>query len=81
MGNEIGVTNEKEIQINYGDFYIAKNETRNTWYARHWDEELYQDDIIIDISSLKEEPIELFDGFILDINEFKEIERIVTNII
>lgn len=71
------ITNEREIQINYGDFYIAKNETHNTWYAHHEDEELYQDDIIIDIEALKEEPIELFDGFILDINEFKEIENLL----
>jgi len=72
---------ENEIQISYGDFYIAHNQTESIWYAHHQNEELYQEDIIIDIESLKEEPIELFDGFILDINEFKEIEGITTNIV
>lgn len=75
------IANSKEIHINYGDFYIAHRLEDDVWYARHWDEEKYEDDIIVDIEALKEEPIELFDGFILDIQEFKEIEGIVTNII
>ncbi len=75
------IVNSKEIHINYGDFYLGYNQTENYWYARHWDEEKYEDDIIVDIESLKEEPVELFDGFILDVQEFKEIEGLVEGVI
>lgn len=43
-----------------------------------WNKSLYEDEIIIDI---REEPIELFDGFILDIHEFKKIEGLKGGII
>lgn len=75
------ITNEQEFRINYEDFYVAYNKTQNIWYAHHYNEELYEDDIIVDIKSLQEEPIELFDGFLLDIQEFKEIEGLKNTII
>ena len=66
------ITNETEVHIKYKNFYIAHNKTHNTWVASHEDEELYEDDIIIDIPF--EEPLELFDGFILDLQEFEAIQ-------
>lgn len=73
------ISNEQEFRINYKDFYLAYNKTKDEWRAHHCDEELYEDDIIIDIPF--EEPIELFDGFVLDIQEFKEVESIKNSII
>jgi hypothetical protein len=70
------INREKEIRILYENFYLAYNKTQDKWYARHYNEELYEDDIIIDVEQLKGEPIELFDGFILDTHEFKEVENI-----
>lgn len=75
------INNEQEFRVNYENFYLSYNKTQNEWRVHYYDEELYEDDIIVDIEQLKEEPIELFDGFILDIQEFKEIEGIKNTII
>ena len=73
------ITNEQEIRIVYDNFYISYNKTNDEWRAHHYDEDKYDEDYIIDIPF--KEPIELFDGFILDIQEFKEVENIKNSII
>lgn len=73
------ITNEQEFRINYENFYLAYNKQQDIWYAKHNDEDKYDDVVIVDIPY--EKPIELFDGFILDIQEFKEIEGIKNTVI
>lgn len=70
------IENESEIRINYEDFYIAYNKTKNIWYARHEDEEMFDNDIIINKESL---PIELFNKFELTSEEFYFLAELVTN--
>jgi len=77
----VEIINEEEFRIDYSNFYIAYNKTQDLWYARHENEDLYEEDVIIDIENLKDKPVELFDGFILDIQEFKEIEGLKNTII
>ena len=71
------INKEKETRINYDNFYIAYNETKNTWYARHYDEEQFDSDIIIEINNL---PINLFNELELTKKEFNSLKEL-TNII
>lgn len=73
------INNESEIRITYDDFYISYNKTKNEWRAHHYDENKYDEDYIIDIPF--EEPLELFDGFILDVQEFKEVENLKNRLV
>lgn len=69
------IEREQEIQIEYENFYIAYNRTRDIWYARHWDEDIFGDDIIIVKENL---PINLFDEFELTEKEFLILQKETT---
>ena len=69
------IINEVESRCHYKDFYIGYNNTTKTLYASHHNEDLYTDDIIIDLPF--KDPVELFDGFILDQKELDEVTKLI----
>lgn len=74
----MNLVKENEIQINYENFYIAYNQSRDIWYARYYDDEVFQNDIIIQKENL---PIELFNEFEFTLEEFNILQKEATNII
>ncbi|MFW6225408.1 MAG: hypothetical protein ACOC3V_00450 [bacterium] len=77
MDKELKIIANREIQFDYQDFYIAFNVDDNYWYAYHYDEETYGSDyLLIDTDLLKEESINLYNNFVLDFEEFQELNEL-----
>jgi len=69
------ISYEDETRIEYDNFYIAYNSTHKYWYAHHYDEEKFDDDIIIP-SNLNEN-INLFNEVNLTKDLFEHIKNLI----
>ena len=62
---------ENEIEFNYENLSIYFNVTRNSWRAEHYNEDMYENIIMINESEL---PIMLFDEFLLTKEIFNDLK-------
>jgi|GEM_PF-5297191 len=80
MTPEPEIVYEFIIEFDYGNFGIYYNVETKVWIASHYDENEFDDDFIIqDNQNLFVKNMELFEGFILTVSEFKKLEEMIKN--